>query len=81
MPVAKLINFGGIQAVCLPLGFEFSGSEVQVSKSGDTVLLKPTSHDPRTLGDLIKTLEAAFPGPCDMERPPQPPLPPAPSLD
>ena len=39
--VAKLFMDGGDQAVDLPEEFRFEGTEVRISKVGDTVILEP----------------------------------------
>ncbi len=43
---AKLFMHGRSQAVRLPKEFRFEGSEVQVSKVGDKVILEPVGHAP-----------------------------------
>lgn len=43
---AKLFMHGRSQAVRLPKEFRFEGSEVQVSKVGDKVVLEPVTRAP-----------------------------------
>lgn len=43
---AKLFMHGRSQAVRLPKEFRFEGSEVQVSKIGDKVILEPIARPP-----------------------------------
>jgi antitoxin VapB len=52
---AKLFASGGSQAVRLPKEFRFEGSAVEVSRDGDTVLLKPSR---RSAEDLWKEIDA-----------------------
>jgi len=42
---AKLFTHGGSQAVRLPKEFRFEGSEVEVSREGDAVVLRPLPRD------------------------------------
>ena len=51
---AKLFTHGGSQAVRLPKEFRFEGAEVEVSREGDTVLLKPVR---RRTSDLWKEID------------------------
>ena len=39
---AKLFKHGGSQAVRLPKAFRFEGSEVNIRRSGEAVILEPT---------------------------------------
>ena len=42
MKIASLFKYGNTQAVLLPKEFEFVGAtEVQISRNGDTIVLKP----------------------------------------
>jgi antitoxin VapB len=43
---AKLFRHGRSQAVRLPKGFRFEGTEVRVSKVGDKVILEPVEKKP-----------------------------------
>ena len=74
---AKLFTNGGSQAVRLPKEFAFEGKEVTISKEGDRVILEPRRTRPKTLGDLLDEIWAAYPEPSTIERPPQPAMPPA----
>jgi len=74
---AKLFTNGGSQAVRLPKEFAFEGKEVTISKEGDRVILEPRRNRPKTMGDLLDEIWAAYPEPSTIERPPQPPMPPA----
>ena len=42
---AKLFSHGGSQAVRLPKAFRFEGSEVNIRKEGDRVILEPAKID------------------------------------
>lgn len=55
MKTAKLFQNGQSQAVRLPKEFRFEGDEVIIKKSGNVVLLIPTTHSWDTLlGSLDK---------------------------
>jgi antitoxin VapB len=41
MATAKLFQHGGSQAVRLPKDFRFEGSEVEIEKRGEEVVLRP----------------------------------------
>ncbi len=41
METAKLFRKSGSQAVRLPKGFNFEGSEVRISREGQRVILEP----------------------------------------
>ena len=43
METAKLFMTGGSQAVRLPKKFRFSGTEVEIKKQGDNIILSPIS--------------------------------------
>jgi virulence-associated protein VagC len=58
---AKLFRNGGSQAVRLPKGFQFMGTEVRVRRSGNGVLLEPVgpqigAGDVETAKKVLKTL-------------------------
>ena len=80
---AKLFTNGGSQAVRLPKEFAFEGTEVLISREGNRVILcsKEKQAKPKTIGELMRHIAAAFPGPSELERPPQPPMPPSPNFD
>jgi antitoxin VapB len=46
---AKLFTHGGSQAVRLPKEFRFEGDEVEVSREGDSVVLRPARRSPADL--------------------------------
>ena len=73
MSTAKLFQHGGSQAVRLPKAFRFEGSEVEIEKRGDEVILKPIKKRRfASLNDLADYMRdnhpegADFP---DIERP------------
>jgi antitoxin VapB len=75
MPTAKLFRHGGSQAVRLPKMFRFEGSEVEIEKRGDEIILKAIQK-PRfkTLGDVAKYMREKYPHGADfpeIERPTQ----------
>src|SRR5580700_1688130 len=53
MPKAKLFPNGGSQAVRLPKEFRFEGTEVDVVREGDTVILRPARRDRSDLWERI----------------------------
>lgn len=64
MQTAKLFANGRSQAVRLPKEFRFEGTEVQIEKVGDAVVLRPLK---RTWADVFAALDAFEPG-FEMER-------------
>lgn len=50
---AKIFQSGNSQAVRIPKEFRFEGSEVEIFKRGDEVILKPK---PKNLGAAFKLL-------------------------
>jgi antitoxin VapB len=55
---AKLFSHGGGQAVQLPEGFSFDGTEVILRRDGDAVILEPAStKPPRTREELEAMFE------------------------
>src|SRR4051812_33244281 len=62
MATAKLFQHGGSQAVRLPKDFRFEGTEVEIEKRGDEVVLRP-SPKPRlkTLADAARFMHDNFP--------------------
>lgn len=52
---AKLFTHGGSQAVRLPKEFRFEGKEVEISREGDRVVLRPIRKTP---DDLWKEIDA-----------------------
>ena len=77
MATAQIFRSGDGQAVRLPSGFEFAGSEVTVRRVGDTVILEPIKPVawPEGFFDQIRIDDPAF------ERPPQGTVPIAPEFD
>ena len=62
MATAKLFQHGGSQAVRLPKDFRFEGTEVEIEKRGDEVVLRPRPK-PRlkTLADVARFMHESFP--------------------
>jgi antitoxin VapB len=62
MATAKLFQHGGSQAVRLPKDFRFEGTEVEIEKRGDEVVLRPKPK-PRlkTLADVARFMHESFP--------------------
>lgn len=60
MATAKLFQHGGSQAVRLPKDFRFEGTEVEIEKRGDEVVLRPRPK-PRlkTLADVARMSRAS----------------------
>jgi len=70
---AKLFKHGGSQAVRLPKAFRFEGTEVEIEKRGEEVVLRPKARPKfRTMGDLMDHLEREFPGLEDFPDVPRP---------
>ena len=68
MVTAKIFRSGGSQAVRLPKEFRFSGSEVEIFRRGDEVVMRETSDSP-----YLRALEILSQLPDDFEIPPDPP--------
>jgi antitoxin VapB len=62
MATAKLFQHGGSQAVRLPKAFRFEGTEVEIEKRGQEVVLRPKTR-PRlkTLADVARFMSESFP--------------------
>jgi antitoxin VapB len=59
---AKLFKHGGSQAVRLPKAFRFEGSEVEIEKRGEEVVLRPKAKRKfKTMGELMDHLKARYP--------------------
>lgn len=58
MTVAKLFMSGGSQAVRLPREFRFGGSEVEIFRRGDEVVLRERPTDLSVLLDIIDSMPA-----------------------
>src|SRR4029078_2476899 len=62
MANAKLFQHGGIQAVRLPKDFRFEGTEVEIEKRGDEVVLRPRPKPQlKTLADVARFMHENFP--------------------
>ena len=55
--VAKIFKSGNSQAVRLPKEFRFSVEEVQVSREGDAIILRPHSESKRSWSSLRSALK------------------------
>jgi antitoxin VapB len=60
MATAKLFQHGGSQAVRLPKEFRFEGSEVEIERRGNEVVLK-AKPKLRTLSDVARYMQENFP--------------------
>ncbi|MEE8628376.1 MULTISPECIES: antitoxin [Methylobacterium] len=58
MTVAKLFMSGGSQAVRLPREFRFDGSEVEIFRRGDEVVLRERPANLSVLLDIIDDMPA-----------------------
>ncbi|MFP5287613.1 MAG: antitoxin, partial [Thermoanaerobaculia bacterium] len=76
MATAKLFQHGGSQAVRLPKEFRFEGSEVEIERRGDEVVLKAKPKPKvKTLADVARFMRENFPEARDFpdrEQPPDP---------
>lgn len=62
MATAKLFQHGGSQAVRLPKEFRFEGSEVEIEKRGDEVVLKAKPKPKlKTLAEVARYMRENFP--------------------
>jgi antitoxin VapB len=62
MATAKLFQHGGSQAVRLPKEFRFEGSEVEIERRGNEVVLKAKAKPKlRTLSDVARYMQENFP--------------------
>jgi antitoxin VapB len=62
MATAKLFQHGGSQAVRLPKEFRFEGSEVEIERRGNEVVLKAKAKPKlRTLTDVARYMQENFP--------------------
>ena len=57
MPIAKVFNSGNSQAVRLPKDFRFTVDEVEVSREGEAVILRPKRSDNRPWASLLAAVE------------------------
>ena len=71
MITAKIFRHGGSQAVRLPKAFRFSGTEVEIEKHGDDVLLKPVPAAKfRSFTEIARHLADKFPAAENFPLPP-----------
>jgi antitoxin VapB len=71
MITAKIFQHGGSQAVRLPRAFRFEGTEVQIEKHGDEVVLKPIQKPKfETFAEIARHLAERFPDAADFPEPP-----------
>ncbi len=62
MATAKLFQHGGSQAVRLPKEFRFEGTEVEIEKRGQEVVLKAkTKPKLKTLAEVARFMHENFP--------------------
>ena len=69
MATAKIFRSGGSQAVRLPKEFRFSGSEVEIFREGDRIILREPMQDQ----GLARAFELLTQLPDDFEVPDDPP--------
>jgi antitoxin VapB len=63
MATAKLFRHGGSQAVRLPKAFRLAGTEVEIERRGDEVILRPKRRPRlRTLAEVARYMRRSFPG-------------------
>lgn len=71
MTTAKVFQHGGSQAVRLPKAFRFEGTEVQIEKRGDEVVLKPVPAPKfRSFAEIARHLAERFPAGGEFPGPP-----------
>jgi antitoxin VapB len=71
MITAKIFRHGGSQAVRLPKAFRFAGTEVQIERHGEDVLLKPVPAVKfRSFTEIGRHLAEKFPEGGDFPSPP-----------
>ncbi len=62
MATAKLFQHGGSQAVRLPKEFRFEGTEVEIEKRGQEVVLKAKPKPKlKTLAEVARFMQENFP--------------------
>lgn len=70
---AKLFKHGGSQAVRLPKAFRFEGTEVEIERRGEEVVLRPRKKRKfKTWKTLLDHLNRKFPGLDDFPDVPRP---------
>lgn len=71
MITAEIFQHGGSQAVRLPQAFRFEGTEVQIEKHGNEVVLKPIPHPKfKTFAEIAGHLAEKFPDAAEFPEPP-----------
>ncbi len=60
MAIAKLFMTGRSQAVRLPKAFRFEGSEVEVYRRGDEVILRARPQSGAAVFDMLSNLPSDF---------------------
>ena len=60
MTIAKLFNSGGSQAVRLPEEFRMSGTEVNIRKVGNALVIEPMTVDEWAWLDDVQPFDPAF---------------------
>ncbi|MGE0796793.1 MAG: antitoxin [Lautropia sp.] len=58
--IAKIFQSGNSQAVRLPKDFRFDVDEVEVSREGDAVILRPKPDAPRRWSSLRAAIDRGF---------------------
>lgn len=71
MTTAKLFMTGRSQAVRLPKEFRFEGSEVEIFRRGDEVVLRARPDNGAAIFDLLSTLPEDFMEAERQDTPPQ----------
>ncbi len=71
MTTAKIFQHGGSQAVRLPKAFRFPGTEVQIERHGDEVVLRAIpAAEFRSFTEVARYLAETFPEGGDFPSPP-----------
>lgn len=58
--IAKIFRSGNSQALLLPTEFSFDVDEVEISREGDAVILRPRLEQSRRWGSLYAAVERGF---------------------
>lgn len=70
---ARIFQYGGSQAVRLPKAFRFEGTEVEIEKRGEEVVLRPRGKRKfKTWKALMEHLDREFPEPGEFPDVPRP---------
>lgn len=78
---AKVFRSGNSQAVRLPKEFRFDVDEVEVTREGDAIILRPHSGGVKPWGSLLAALELGFSDDFLADGREQPPMQERPGLD